>query len=184
MWRRRLEIFTRVLPFLGWEIFAATTFSTTANTHKRIGDCNPLFRLSSSLLSQRFRQHQSLWTSSFLQWLSFLPHDLPHDPFPPPCQASSLGRGKSWGCPLSLQLDGRELSYPRHFFPLNPIHALNILLAEMQLFLCKDSNFIVTLQIFRKENSSEKTLVWSSRSLWSKSFWSFSFRGMCFSATI
>ena len=23
----------------------------------------------------------------------------------------------------------------RHFFPLNPIHALNILLAEMQLFL-------------------------------------------------
>ena len=27
------------------------------------------------------------------------------------------------------------LCYPRHFFPLNPIHALNILLAEMQLFL-------------------------------------------------
>ena len=34
----------------------------------------------------------------------------------------------------------------RHFFPLNPIHALNILLAEIQLFLCKVSNFIVTFQ--------------------------------------
>ena len=56
-------------------------------------------------------------------------------PFSSPYQASSLGCGKSWGCPLSLQLDGRELSYPRYFFPLNPIHALNILLAEMQLFL-------------------------------------------------
>ena len=28
-----------------------------------------------------------------------------------------------------------HIGYPRHFFPLNPIHALNILLAEMQLFL-------------------------------------------------
>ena len=39
-----------------------------------------------------------------------------------------------------------HIGYPRHFFPLNPIHALNILLAEMQLFLCKVSNFIVTFQ--------------------------------------
>ena len=41
-------------------------------------------------------------------------------PFSSPYQASSLGCGKSWGCPLSLQLAGRELSYPRHFFPPIP----------------------------------------------------------------
>ena len=43
------------------------------------------------------------------------------------------------------------LCYPRHFFPLNPIHVSNILLAEMQLFLCKLHIFFhISIKIIRK----------------------------------